>query len=216
MLITEIKCLAHRPGQYRISVDNKSVGYISAEDMFSLKIVLNQTISHDVFEQLLTRIKHTSFYSDALRYADRRLRSRLEVELYLLNKGCDPITSQAIINRLVELGIVDEAKLAAALIHDAILSKPLSKVGLTKKLKQKQIANQVIDHQLEALEFTDLNSLDAIIKKKSSYSAYSNNQPRFFRYLLSQGFKYEDIVSRIGQPDLSYGRKRSSHRITLE
>lgn len=212
MKITSIFSPVNKPGLYRIGVDNKSVGYISASDVSELGIVVNTVIEKDIYEQLLSRAKYTEFYRDALSYADRRLRSKKELRHYLSNKGCDEQTRDKIIARLEELGIIDEQKLAEAMIHDVGLSRPRSKKALRLKLQQKQIPLAIIDKSLDEVDYDDHAALDELIKRKSHLSAYRNNQLKFFRYLLSQGFDYEDIVSRIGRPDTSGSNSRGGYR----
>ncbi len=194
--------MPHKPGMYRVSVDKKPMGYLSSNDVLDLGIVLNQEIDDAVYKKLLIQVKFSTFYSQALNYADKRLRSKAEVERYLRLKGCDPLVSQEIVKQLTSLGVIDEAKLAQAYVHDAVSFRPTSKRGLELKLKQKKIDSSLIDEAIGSSEFDEGSALDRLIAQKRQLSTYVNNQPRLFRYLMSKGFSYEEIAMRIGKPKL--------------
>ncbi len=203
MRITDIRALVGKPGSYRISVDDKPVGYVSADDIFELGLVINKEIENNSYSQLLVKVKYRSYYSDALRYVDRRLRTRAETERYLNNRGCEPDMTIDIISRLQRSGLIDEKKVAQAYVHDASIGRPKSRRELELKLKQKRIDTALIEEELSKANYDDGQALDQLIAKKSQLSAYTKNQPKLFRYLLSKGFSYEDIADRIGRPKFS-------------
>lgn len=200
MKVTDIQNLANKPGFYRVSVDNKALGYVDPAVVSSLGLAINKTISDDDYQVLIKQIKFTTLYTKAIRYADRRLRSKAEVADFLRVNGSDDQMSGKIIDRLMELSIIDEQKLARAYIHDVQLSRPLSLKVIKLKLQQKKIPDLIIDQELTKLKQTDRDSLDLLINKKAKSYSYANNQPKLFRYLLRQGFSYEDIATRIGHP----------------
>lgn len=200
MKVTDIKSLASRAGLYRVYIDDKPLGYLAASDISSLELAINKDISNQDYEKIIRQVKYTALYYDALRYADRRLHSRSEVAFFLSSKGSDNQVTEKIINRLEKLGIIDEQKLAAAFIHDVCLKRPMSRKALEIKLRHKQLPQDLIDTELDHLNQNDQQSLDLLIERKAKLSAYANNQTKFFRYLLRQGFSYEDIVTRIGRP----------------
>ena len=201
MKITDIVESTHKPGMYRVSIDSKPVGYVTAENIFTLGLVRGRELNQEEYDLLLNTLRYSSFYGDALRYADRRLHSKKEVMLYLNRKGCDRQTALEITARLEALGVIDEAKLAEAYIHDSKINKPMSKKTLELKLKQKNIDKTVISNKLDSSGINDQEALDRLIASKSHQTSYANNKNRLIRYLLSQGFGYEDIVSRVGQPE---------------
>jgi regulatory protein len=198
MKITAIESMPHKPGMYRISIDNKPLGYLTADDVLSFSITRGSEIQAETYSRLIARIKYAAYYSSALKYADRRFRSEIEVSRYLRTRGCDSETAGSIVKELSSLGIIDESKLAAAFVHDTELLKPTSRSMLTLKLRQKQIDPELIDSAIDASGYDDSQALDRIVSLKRD--RYKGNQARFFRYLLSQGFSYTEIEKRIGRP----------------
>jgi SOS response regulatory protein OraA/RecX len=201
MKVTEIVSSTHKAGLYRVSIDNKPVGYVSAEDIFSLALAVGRELSQPEYTRLLEHIRSGAFFYDALHYADRRLRSKKEVVLYLIRKGCEQQAAVQIAAKLEQQGIIDEPKLAEAYIHDSLIGKPMSKRMLEQKLKQKNVSAKIIAAKLDNPKLNDNSSLEALIERKSHLSSYANNKNRLIRYLIAQGFRYEDIVERIGRPE---------------
>ncbi len=199
MKITAIDQMTHKPGMYRISVDAKPSGYVAAADVFELGLNRGGDINAEVYSRLLEKVKYNAFYASAIGYADRRLRSIAEIERYLKGRGCDSKTATAIAKKLVSTGLVDESKLAAAYVHDAELLKPLSRNMLELKLRQKRIDSDLIDASIQSAGYDDEQALDKLVRLKEA--RYAGNQPRFFRYLLRQGFSYTAIAKRIGKPE---------------
>ncbi len=202
MKITQIVESSSRTGLYRIAVDKKPLGFVSAEDIFSLNLIAGRELNSSEYRQLLSAVQFSTFLSLALRYADRRLRSKKEVITYLQRKGCDRQTGSSIADKLESIGVIDESKLAAAYIHDSKITKPMSQRLLRQKLMQKKISPEVVEEKLEAAKLNDQDALEALVERKLHLSAYKDNKNRLIRYLLSQGFSYEDIVSRLGRPEI--------------
>ena len=199
MKITAIEQMSHKPGMYRVSVDTKPIGYVAADDVFELGLGHGGDITSETYSKLLKKVKFNAFYASAIAYADRRLRSVAEIERYLKGRGCDLKMAAVIAKKLVNSGLVDESKLAIAYVHDAALLKPLSRNMLELKLRQKRIDSDLIDASIQSAGYDDELALDKLVRLKQA--RYVGNQPRFFRYLLRQGFSYSAIAKRIGKPE---------------
>lgn len=212
MRVTHIRETASRPGIVRVYVDNEAVGLVSLADIKELQLVAGKEIDSTTFDSVVLRAKNLEFYYRALRYADRRLRSKAEVYRYLSSKGCEAEVASSIIAKLVDAGLIDEQRLAEAFVHDTTLTKPVSKKALELKLRKKGLSDQSIAAGLQTNDLDDDKALDELIARKSKQSAYANNQARFFRYLLRQGFSFEAVAARIGKPAISGSGSRSSHR----
>ena len=200
--LTDIKeSIDGRKVMYAIYVDQELVGYLNAQRVLDMGLVVNQVLPEEAYTKLIQTINFTKYYLSGLHYADRRLRSKAEVSRYLLSIGCMLSDAELIVSKLSDLGIVDDLKLAKAYVHDLLISKPQSKkmlaVKLSKKLIDKDIISQVIDEQV----IEEADSLQAVVGRKSKLSAYRNNQPRLFRYLLSQGYSFDEVSAVIGLPE---------------
>ncbi len=199
MKITAIDQSHNHPGRYRISVDNKSLGYVTAEDIFELGLLLGRAITKQTYDKLVQRVTYNQYYFAAIAYASRRLHSKAEVVRYLRHHGCALHHANAIVQKLEQLGIIDEIKLAEAFVHDTLTLKPLSSRVLALKLKAKQLDPKLIEQSITTAGYDDSAALEQLVHQKQT--RYVGQQDRFFRYLLRQGFAYSDIVKAIGKPE---------------
>ena len=210
MKLTAIKPLVSNPHVYSVFVDNQPIGNISSQDVAELKLIIGSDLNPDSLDDLSRRINRLKYLRAAQRYADRRIRSKKEVRQYLLLKGCEPELANAIVERLSSGGLIDDNSFTGAYIHDSLLKKPLSKRAIKHKLKTKGVDEKIVEQSLVESDYDENKALDQIIERKRGLSQYVDNQPKLFRYLMSQGFGYESIAKRIGRPQVS-GRNRSGH-----
>jgi len=199
--LTDItESIGGRRVKYGIYVDQELVGYLNARLVLELGLVVNQILPEEAYIKLLQTITFNDYYVRGLHYADRRLRSSAEVNRYLLSIGCMVSDVELIITKLSDLGIIDDLKLAKAYVHDLLISKPQSKKMLELKLSKKLIDKVIINQVIDELDINEFDSLKAVVDSKSKLSSYRNNQPRLFRYLLSQGFSFDEVSKVIGLP----------------
>lgn len=198
MRLTNIRALSSGANQYEIAVDHEVLGVIGADELLGLGLVLDMELDDSTYVRLKSSVGYAAYYRQALQHVSQRLRSKGEISTYLRQKGCDQENSTKIIEALAQLGLIDDRKLSEAFIHDASLTRPLSKRSIEQRLRQKQVAGEIISQQLE--DYDDESALNKLIAKKSKLSAYQGKQAKFFRYLLSQGFDYQSIAAKIGPP----------------
>ncbi len=210
MKLTAIKPLVSNPHVYSVVVDNQYLGNISSQDVAELELSVGSDLNPDSLDDLSRRINRLKYFRAAQRYADRRIRSKKEVRQYLLLKGCEPELANAIVERLSSGGLIDDNSFTSAYIHDSLLKKPLSKRAIKHKLKTKGVDEKIVEQNLADADYDENKALDQMIERKQGLSQYADNQPKLFRYLMSQGFSYESIAKRIGRPQVS-GRNRGGH-----
>ena len=80
----------------------------------------------------------------------RRAYSRTELEKHLTSAGFEPGTVEATLQRLHELGLVDDAAFAAEWIENRANRKGLGPRRLREELEKKGIAGEVIDSILDS------------------------------------------------------------------
>ena len=184
----------------RVVVDNRPIGRVTAATVLRLDLRAGQELSAAQFRRLREAVTYAGFYQEAGRYCARRLRSREEVRVYLAKHSCPLVLAKRVIDQLVSSGLIDEEQLAAALIHDAGLGRPLSRLALEKKLQGKHLDPELIDRVLEKAGTNDERALLEAIAKKQGQPSYLKDKPKLFRYLLRQGFAYSLIVKHLGRP----------------
>ena len=115
------------------------------------------------------------------------------MEQYLKRKEAAPEKSDEIINRLTDLGFINDKTFARNWVENRHLLKPTSKRKLQQELRAKHIAGDIIDSVLRDDETGDREELRLLVEKKRRLPKYRDDEAKLMQYLARQGFGYEDI-----------------------
>ena len=109
----------------------------------------------------------------------------------------------AIIEKLKEMNLVNDLNYAKLYIEYKSSAK--SKKKIVQDLYVKGIKREYIDQAFEESEFDEYESLDRIIqKKKDKYNLEDKKDlNKFYNYLLSKGYSYNDVKSRLALLDIT-------------
>ena len=129
----------------------------------------------------------------ALRYAAMRLRSQWEMEMYLSRKKVSPALEKKILNKLINLSLLNDLTFARAWVANRRLLRPTSKRKLQQELRAKRVGDEVIDQVLAEDETTELEVLRELVAKKRRLPKYRDDKLKLMQYLARQGFDYGDI-----------------------
>ena len=119
-------------------------------------------------------------------------RSRRELEVTLAKRKIDAAVAKSVLDRFVEIGLVDDAAYAELLIRSRCNTKRVSRSVLRQQLRQKGIADDVIQAALLAVTDEDeLRMATELVEKK--LRAMSNMDPavrkrRLFGLLARKGY----------------------------
>ena len=121
------------------------------------------------------------------------MRSRRELTDYLARKGCEPHESEAALERLEGLGLVDDLHFAQAWIADRMAVRPRSRMRLSQELAAKGVARDIIDIALQELEpEKEVNTLKDLIIRKQRSGGYTDPK-KLIGYLQRQGYRWDLI-----------------------
>lgn len=196
MKITSIKQQLKQTNRYSVFVDEKYSFSLSETALLKSGIASGQELTArqvTEYKQLSTDDK---LYNRALHYVALRSRSVWEVRTYLSRKDAPEALIDQIIERLLDLQLLDDAKYASSFVHDRHLLRPTSKRKLILELKKKRIADSYIQAALEQNEVTEAESLDQVIAKKRRQLKYQDDE-KLMQYLARQGFSYGDIKTAL-------------------
>ncbi len=167
--------------------------------MSGLKI--GQEITESELEKYKEGANEAKAYGLALRFLGVRMRSRRELQDYLARKNCSTEESEVALQRLEDLGLVDDYKFAAAWVADRQAVRPRSKMRLSQELAAKGVARDVVDGVLAELEPDDeLQALKTLIERKRRLPAYQDTQ-KLTAYLQRQGYRWGLIKTALEQSE---------------
>lgn len=196
MKITRITQQVKRAGRYSVYVDGKFSFGLGETQLITLGLHIGQEVSKEQIAQYKNDAAVGKLFDKTLNLLSFRPRSEWELRDYLKRKQTDSITTGLILNKLSNLGYIDDAKFAKRWIENRRLLKPISALKLRVELKQKHINNDVIDSALKADETDERAVLKEVIERKSS--RYPDRQ-KFMQYLARQGFRYDDIKAVLSE-----------------
>jgi len=181
--------------------------YLDGEFAFGLaRIVagwlqIGQSLSDERIAQLQADDQYQTAYSWALNYLNYRPRTRAEIEKNLKEHEVPEGVIVSVLERLTELGMVDDARFVETWIENRTEFRPRGRRALKSELKLRGVDEQLIELSLETLDEEQLAYLAA---KKHSRKLMSQDWQSFRQkmlgFLARRGFNYEvcaPVVARI-------------------
>ena len=114
MVISSIKQQLKLTDRYSIFIDNRFSYSLSSQKLLEQKLYKGQIIDQLQLKALQKEAANDKLYVRALSYCTSRLHSQKEVDMYLERKQADNNARLDIINRLKQLGLVDDTAFARA------------------------------------------------------------------------------------------------------
>lgn len=198
MKITAISAQIKHAGRYSVYVDGKFAFGLGGNQLLNLGLFNGQEITESELDAFKQESEIGKLYEKTLNLLSFRLRSEHELRDYLKRKNQSPAIIEIILNRLSNLGYVDDLKFAQRWVENRRLLKPISSLKLRSELKQKRIDNSVIEEVLKSDETDEVEVLKALIERKSK--RYPDQQ-KLMAYLARQGFRYDDIKQALKNDD---------------
>ena len=201
MKITAIKQQAKRTDRYSIFVEGKYAFSLSEAALLEQKLAGGQELSKVQLREFKKLSSGDKLYNQTLRYVALRLRSRWEIEFYLLRrKGASPALTEQILNKLSNIGLIDVRKLAQAFVNDRQLLRPTSRRKMIMELRKKHIEQAVIDEVVGQDSESEQTALQAIVERKRQQPKYQDDL-KLMQYLARQGFSYGDIKTALARTE---------------
>jgi regulatory protein len=131
-----------------------------------------------------------------LRALERRMNSRRELELKLARKGVAADVASRVLDRLAEVGLVDDLAFARAFLASRQRSRPRGARGLAADLAARGVAREIVDRALAELEETEdpvASARRAVAAKLRALAARPADERRrkAEQFLLRRGFDYD-------------------------
>jgi regulatory protein len=103
----------------------------------------------------------------ALRVLALRPHSRAELERKLARRGCDPLVAAEVLDRLAEVGLVDDAAYAQTLVQSRSRTNGLSGAALRRELREKGVDDELATTAIGSLdEQTERARAEELVAKK--------------------------------------------------
>jgi len=189
--VTAIRLYKPQSDLFKVDVDGKFAFSLSGLDISNTGLREGDELSADRLTELIELAGSGKAYAEALKFVSHRLRSVREVSDYLKRRGHVAEPVRLAIDKLGELGVLDDSRFAEAWVNDRTALRPRSRRQLEFELTEKGISRNIIDETLLGLErSTYLDSLCGVIRKKRYRYG---DEKKLIAYLSRQGYAYDDI-----------------------
>ena len=178
--ITALRENPRKPGRYAVHVDGKSVA------------IVNAAYLHDAGIKVGTQLDEPA--------GDRLLVAARELERWLLQRGFDRADVTDAVQRLTEIGAIDDSQFARAFARSRALGKGMSRRRLTQELSRRGVARPMADAAIaDVLEEESVDEralLESAAHKKlellHGHDAETVRR-RLYGYLVRRGYDVNDI-----------------------
>lgn len=192
MKITSIKQQVKRAGRYSIFVDGEYSFSLSETALLDSKINSGQELTREQVSEFQLLSADDKIYNQTLRYIALRPRTKWEIEVYLKRKDASPTLLESTLNKLSNIGLIDDQKYALAFVRDRRLLRPSSRRKIVNDLRKKHIPSEIIEEVVGSESQDEQSALNAIIGRKRQQSKYQDDL-KLMQYLARRGFNYGDI-----------------------
>jgi len=201
--ITALRAGRGRGKRINIFLDDKFAFSLEAELAAKEGLRVEQALSDEQAEALTRADHYQRCLNAAIDFLSYRPRSESELRVRLGRRGFESDTVEAVIARLKERGMVDDMAFAQFWKDNRETFSPRSQWLTRLELRQKGVANEVIDQVVESID-EDNSAYRAGLSKSRRLprSDYESFRSRLGQYLKQRGFGYRAIngtVERLWQ-----------------
>jgi len=188
--ITALKIQKRSKERVNLFLDDEYAFSVSLSVAATLK--KEQYLSDADIEQLKDQYEQYKAYQHAVRFLSFRSRSQMEVESHLRDKDYAPDVISQTIERLTHEQYLDDEAFVRFWLEDRERFRPRGERGLRYELRQKGIADEVIDAVLADLDEDQL-AWAAVEPKLRQWRQLdeANLKKKIFGFLNRRGFDYD-------------------------
>ena len=169
-------------------------------DFWADNYIKNGTeIDEDEWEELVVKINYKKAVNKCYDLLSRRDHSVKELREKLL-RTVDSVSADKAIDKMLDLGYLDDEKYTKSLLNYLIENKKMSKSFIKKEMYKRGIDNDIISNCLEEVEIDAVSSILDLLRSKYMTKLrpdenYQKNKEKVIASLMRKGFSYGDIKS---------------------
>ena len=196
MTITNV--VPKRKGLSALYIDGEFAVKIDTETFLISKFSVGSQIDDEQLKELIESSNTKRAKEKALWLISYRDHSKKELEEKVRN-SCDRDSAKKAVERLEELGLVNDEKFARNYAEQLLNVKHLSKKGAKYKLMEKGIDRDLADMILDEIYFDPQEHIRIIIQSKYKNLADEKTRRRAVSALQRKGYGWSDIKSVIDE-----------------
>lgn len=188
-----------RGKKIHIFIDNE-YQITTNEDFWAENFIKDETeIDDEEWQTLIDKINYCKAINKCYDLLSRRDHSVKELKTKLL-RTVDENNAQMAIDRMIELGYLNDEKYAEKLLEYLIENKRMSKAHIKQEMFKRGVPNEIISSLLEYAKIDNVSSIcDLIQTKYRNKLNAENGKEKVIASLMRKGFSYSDIKSAFNE-----------------
>ena len=196
--ITAIRTGRKTGKQVNMFLDGRLAFSLEAEVVVKQGLRVGQDLSDDQMEALARAGRYGRCMSAATRFLGYRPRSEFELRERLQQRGFDENTTEAVIARLKDRGLVDDVAFAQFWKENRQTFSPRSQWLTERELRSKGVPADIIDEAVRDADDSDSAYRAALARaRRLPLSDYEPFRRRLGEFLKRRGFSYEIISGTV-------------------
>lgn len=206
--IIDIKPQVRNPQRKTLIFDDGSVFGISEDVFISHKFEIGSEISEDLFNETINDELKVKVYNSALRLLAYRMRSCAEMKRRLAEKKYPKNTIEEIIDKLLNIGYLNDTEFAEAFAHDKVKSKKIAPITLRMEFIPHKIDSDILEKTMnivyEKYPISDL--IKQLLEKKKiqfGMKLEQKTKKRIQDLLKRKGFSWNEISAVFNELEIT-------------
>lgn len=204
--VVDIQVQKRRKNRRNIYLDDGSVFGVSEDVFISIPIHIGDTISDQVFNDILESDSKSKIYNSAISLLSYRMRSKSELKDRLIRKNYNEDGIMDVINNLELKGYLDDEKFAYAFAKEKVKNKLIGPTALKFEMSSHKLDLELIDRTINSIydmfpQKMIINRLITKWKVKDSIGKDPKIKSKIINRLKNKGFYWDDIQSAINAFD---------------
>ena len=206
--VVDIQVQKRRKNRRNIYLDDGSVFGVSEDVFISIPIHIGDTISDQVFNDILESDSKSKIYNSAISLLSYRMRSKSELKDRLIRKNYNEDGIMDVINNLELKGYLDDEKFAYAFAKEKVKNKLIGPAALKFEMSSHKLDLELIDRTINSIydmfpQKMIINRLITKWKVKDSIGKDPKIKSKIINRLKNKGFYWDDIQSAINAFDFN-------------
>lgn len=198
MRVEEVKKSERKKGRFLVKLEDGNILRVTEEELLRFGLRAGLELDGEAMEAVAASVRASSAKAAAANMIGSRALSKKELTRRLVKKGNDAADAQAAADWLEDIGAVDDAGYAAALVRH-YGGKGYGPARVREELRRRGVDRELWDEALEEMpEAAEI--LDALIRKKCRGELSDpKEKKRVSDGLLRRGFAWSDVKAAMGR-----------------
>ncbi len=192
MRILELKPSRRKKGRFLLKLEDETILRVTEDELLRFSLRPGMELGEEELEALRASAGASAAKAAAANIIGARALSKKELTSRLVKKGTGQADAEAAAGWLEDIGALDDAAYAAALVRH-YASKGYGPARVREELRRRGVDRELWDTALEELPEAE-DTLDALIRKKCQGDLSDpREKKRLSDALLRRGFSWSDV-----------------------